>query len=278
MNVKAMTRAGSAYNEDKFSFGDDWFLMLDGATSLSGGLISEYKTNAVWLVEKITQFVENNIKNYAATADLLKQMETFLEKEFYKLGVDFSIEIEPTSSMTLVRDLDGYIEVTSIGDISTVICFKNKKLELVNDTRVKELDKQAHDEMVAIADAENISIREARAHITDVLLENRSMRNQPDGYCVVSVFDNMFESRLTNVYEKSEIEKIFVFTDGIAHYYETLNLASDYKDFISKIENKSILDVICDIREVENSDMDYNHFPRFKKSDDATLGIITFNN
>ncbi len=276
MKINAMTRAGSAYNEDKFSFGNTWFLMLDGATSLSGGLISEYKTNAVWLIEKITNFVENNVENYKETKDLLKHMEVFIVKEFNKLDVDFSIEIEPTASLTLVRDFGGQIEVTTIGDISTVVCYKDKKLELINDTRVKDLEKYAHEEMIAIAHAENISIREARPMISDILLENRAMRNQPDGYCVVSVFDNLFDSRLTNVYDKSLINKMYVYTDGIAHYYETLELASDYRDFIAKIENKSILDTISDIREVENQDMDYNRYPRFKKSDDATLGIIEF--
>ncbi len=277
MDIKAMTRAGSAYNEDKFNCGDNWFLLLDGATSLSGDVISQYKTNAVWLVEKISYFVENNIEKYKQTKDLLEHMETFLIKEFNELGVDFTEDIEPTASLVLVRELDGYIEVTTIGDASTIVCFKDNHRELIHDTRVKELDKVALDEMIAIADADNISIREARPRITDILLENRIYKNKEDGYCVISVFNNMFESRLTNVFDKQLLDKMYVFTDGVAHYYETLGLASDFRDFVGKIENKSILDVISDIREVENADMDYNEFPRFKKSDDATLGIIKFN-
>ncbi len=277
MNVKAMTRAGSAYNEDRFNYGDNWFLMLDGSTSLSGEVFSKYNTNAVWLDEKISYFIENNIQNFEVTKDLLENMETYIVEEFNKLGVDFREDAEPTASMTLVREYDEYIEVTSIGDISTVMCFKDKTAELINDTSVKELDKQALDEMIAIADAENISVREARPLITDILIENRLMKNIPGGYCVVSVFDNLFDSRLTNVYDKSVVEKIYVYTDGVAHYYETLGLALDYRDFINKIANKSILSVISDIRDVENTDMDYNMFPRFKKSDDATLGIIDFN-
>ncbi len=276
MDIKAMTRAGSAYNEDRFTCGDNWFLLLDGATSLSGDLISLYKTNAVWLVEKICVYIEKNIEKYKSTLDLLQHMEKYLIKEFEDLEIDFSEDIEPTASMVLVRDLDGKIEVTTLGDTSTVVCFKDNRMELIHDPRVKTLDKIALDEMIAIADAENISIREARPRITDILLENRLHKNKEDGYCVVSIYHNMFENRVTNVYDRQSLDKMFVFSDGVAHYYETLGLASDYKDFVNKIQNKSILDIIGEIREVENADMDYNEFPRFKKSDDATLGIIKF--
>ncbi len=276
MDIKAMTRAGSAYNEDRFNCGENWFLLLDGSTSLSGDLISLYKTNAVWLVEKISYYVENNIEKYRSTKDLLDHMEVYLGKEFNELGVDFVDEIEPTASMVLVREFGGNIEVTTIGDASTVVCFKDGNAQLIHDTRVKQLDQAALDEMIAIADAENISIREARPRITDMLIENRAYRNKEDGYCVVSIFNNMFDNRFINMFDKNLVDKMYVFSDGIAHYYETLGLATDYKDFITKIENKSILDIISDIREIENADMDYNEFPRFKKSDDATLGIIKF--
>ncbi len=277
MDIKAMTRAGSAYNEDRFNCGDKWFLLLDGATSLSGDLISLYKTNAVWLVENISSYVEKNIEKYSSTIDLLENMEKYLIEEFNELELDFDEDIEPTASMVLVRDIDGKIEVTTLGDASTIVCFKDERMELLHDTRVKDMDRYALDEMIAIADAENISIREARPRITDILIENRTYKNKEDGYCVVSIFRNMFEARITNVYDKHLLDKMFVFSDGVAHYYETLGLASDYKDFVKKIENKSILDIIGEIREVENADMDYNEFPRFKKSDDATLGIIKFN-
>ncbi len=277
MKVTAKSFAGNPYNEDRFIYGDDWFLLLDGATSLSKELISTYETNAIWLVENINYFIKNNISSEISTETLITNLTIYIKNEFDKLGVEFDKKIEPAAALMLVRIFEDTVEITSIGDC-TVIVDTAEGVELVQDTRLKVVDDYALDAMIKIAKEKNIPNSEARPFITDILLENRFKRNKPNSYVAVDISSTNFKDSLIKIFDKSIVKNIYIFSDGVARFYEIFDLAKDYKDFKNILHEKDIDTVIKELRDIENSDLDYEKYPRFKKSDDATLGIIELNN
>lgn len=277
MNVKAVSFAGMELNEDKVIYGEDYVLLLDGATSLGKNIFSNYESDGVWYVECFSKYIKNNIREDAKSCELINNAILHITEQIKNVDEKLEGNVMPSASMVLIRNLPKGLEITSIGDCSVLICFKSGKIELLQDERLPKLDGKVLKRLNDIAREKNINVVQARNEVTEDLIANRRRMNKPEGYQVLSTSEVNFNTVITEIINVDEVETIYTYSDGIAQYYDTLGIVNDFKEFAKILEKFTFEEIVEQIKTVQYEDKNFNEYPRFKISDDATIAQIKFN-
>lgn len=276
MNVCAASYPGHEINEDLVVYGDNYVLLLDGATSLAKKAFSEYDSNAKWYVEKISEYIKTHINNKISVRDLLDGAIDHMNKQFEMLHLEDTSNLKPSASSILIRQLDDMVEMTLIGDCSIVVCYKNGTNELIHDDKLSKLDSQVIQKMIRIAEENNISVAKARNEVVDDLVINRKKMNASDGYQALGFSKIDFNEVISLVVDTDKIDTIYAFSDGIAQYYDTLKIVDSVDEFVEVLKKYTFDEIVTQIKNVQQGDENFNQYPRFKLSDDATIAKINF--
>lgn len=255
---KTLAGSNNKRNEDAYFIGDDYALVLDGATSLEGEDVPKY----------IAALLQAIVRHYAKNMPL-REVVRMAIKDMKRL---YSME-SPSAAIAMARIGDEKIELLTLGDCVVIYITQYGSVkEFRNNSRLFELNANVYKKMEEISKERNISPLVARntKEIKKMLIDNRHKKNKKDGYYILDNEENALDYASYVSLDKEKIEYIILASDGLSSYYREMQIGS-INDFANNIIGDGE-QVFATLREKENADKDLEHI-RFKISDDAT-GIV----
>ena len=276
----ALTRRGTApCDEDFVRVGDGWGVLLDGATGLGEQRNPPigYGSLPQWYASTIGTSIANRMES-VHDADELRGViaRAFASAndrfaDMYGTGMDASQA--PSATLCIARHANGKVVLALLGD-SPVIVIRDGRPETHALHDLGRLDAQALEAMdiASRTSTRRLSGTEKRDAISGILVANRLMLGHSDGYWALS-------PALPDAVTHASI--VTLPDDGVTAVYGMSNGAyatiSKYGIVTEQGIDKAFRDchhasgVIADMRRVEHADMDFDRFPRFKVSDDASV-------
>lgn len=274
-NIKCLSKQGAKIkpNEDKITIIDGAAWVLDGATGITGKRITEKETDAFWYVEKINNYLINNINSSKSLKDIMKSAirevkESYTTYEGYKNldEVDY-----PCAAIALVRFNNKELEYYVMGDCTLIYKEKDKKAVEIVDKRIIELEERILNSMVKVSKEKEVSILEARKYCDNEVLDVRKMKNRSNGYWILELNEESIDNGLYGNIAISKEVSITLTSDGFSQYYDTFNLAEGYSEFIDIVKETNIDDLYNNLYLSQENDSKCNNYPRLKKRDDSSI-------
>ena len=270
--IDFISKPSRDFNEDGIITEHPIYTVFDGATSLK-----KHPNINTSEAEMLVRYLEKQLplayKHFQSFDQALKT----LSKEYFKNNHNIyqNMTHKPSVGIAAAIDTGEHFELYVLGDCEIVYLNHNEKATRFSYYGLQALDTQAINEMKKIAKEKNISIADARKHIDDILLENRSLMNRLEGYQVFTPDkDPSFEIKHKRILKRTT-KALFLYTDGFGQAFDTLKLRSGYSTlFHSKLNIDHIVD---SINKTWNRDLQLNKHPRFKPKDDITVIKITLN-
>lgn len=256
--LQSLSLPGLNKNEDLIWYDQNCVVLLDGSTSL---IRTDF--DAVWFVNEFIKLFSDELKN---TKDLCQSINCSIKKLYYvfleKIG-DKSMEYYPSASAVFIYQNNDKLQIVNLGDCTTLVF--NDDVKKIYSNEVEVFDNQVISEMVRIHEQTDSDISQIvkSDKIREMLITNRKKMNQQDGYRILSF--NMRELTEDDILEisVSEVNKVITYSDGF-------NLLEE--DFYKG--NVNLNDAYNSLRALENMDKNFNKYPRFKISDDASAVVF----
>ena len=274
--VYSYTNTLAPVNEDNCFAGEDFLFVIDGATGLYDNNLFQVGSDAQWLTGFLSKFLIKELPNKdKLLVDIVNEGVKKVCEEFDSLITDSTQKniSYPSATCTIVRINRGKLEYLIIGDSPLLIKMKSDKVEELSEFKLRKLDDIALAETVNISKQKNISISQSIVYIKDTLRKHRSLLNTPEGYNSICRDDKVASRSLYGEIVFEDVSLVVVLSDGFAQHYSLLNCSENPVDFLNQLMKKPVEELYSEIISVQNSDKDYNLYPRFKNSDDATIVI-----
>lgn len=278
--IKQITKRGSNIkpNEDKITVLENAMWVLDGATGITGSRISNRETDALWYVEEWDKYLRENIYKSKELKEIFKEGLLYVKSKYIKFkGFENLEHVDyPCAAITLVRILDNKLEYYVLGDCSLLYSSGNgKSIEIVNKGLIK-LEEIILTEMKKVAIERNISMLEARKECSEVVKNIRKLKNTDEGYWILELNEEAIAKGLYGSLEMKEGANLALLSDGFSQYYDTFNLAKDYREFLSIVSRSKIEELYNNLYKAQEEDSLCNKYSRLKKRDDTSLVYIKF--
>ena len=253
-----------SYNEDRFVVTDRLFAVIDGAS----GLTEEEKNGVGTCASRLATFVKISLQRYRG--EDVGQFLRELSRRAYAEGFDESV----SCGISVARVYEDVVRFYTVGDCEIIYRRRDGAVSRFCQTELTALDSKAICEMVRYASENNISIREARPHIQDILIQHRAMKNTPSGYSVFAPSASpSFEVKSMEI-PLSELESLYLCTDGFVPCFTELGIFRGAEELFTT--SLSVKDICLQIQKMLRQDKDFNAFPRFKLFDDITAVRLNF--
>ena len=261
MKINAKTRKSHSWNEDRFIIGDNYFIVIDGATPL-------IKNSELNLACFMVKYIKNNINKYDGS--IATRLENLSRDIYQSLNINSTDPaFLPSASIAYLEIKDDFYHIGIIGDCEVTLKKNNGEIIRCYDDSLPKLDNIALSKMKEIALSKNVNISVARKDIQDLLIKHRRMQNTSDGYRAYSVMPNYKLEELTFDIAKNDIEEIYLYSDGFADAFTHLGI---YESHLKMFEKSLDIDKeINRIKEVSFNDKNCNKHLRFKLIDDITV-------
>lgn len=267
--IEKLCETKKLYNEDFIDYGDNYAIVLDGATGLTKNIISE-TSDANWYVKTFALYLKNyiyknNVKD--AVKKALKDITKDINK--YSDHINSNLDI-PAACIALIKENKNNFELFVLGDCS-IIYGNRQNQTLITNEDIRKLDKEKIEKMILIAKEKSINVSDAYQLIIPELKNQRLLKNRTNGYYVLDIDQKAISHANYKVIPKEDIEMIILLSDGFSTYYECLELEKDYKSFFLKNYHTDVNQLYKQLRKREQEDHLLNNYPRFKISDDASI-------
>jgi len=268
MKVQYLTEKGSGIiNEDSYFVKPNYFGIFDGATGLTKYFDSNGNTGAKLASITAKEVFENNQnKPLISSFEEANIRIRGLEKN---AGIDLNNKACLWStSASVVRINDNYIEYLAIGDSPIVLVDKDNKL----NTYFIDHDLESMilwDKMIK----EGIVNKRADKRMQDQLSRTRLRSNVTYGF--LNGEKEALNFVKTANFPKENIKEILLFTDGMLIPKEKPGEPEDFNKIVGLFEEGGLENVKSYVRNLENFDPNCNKYLRFKQHDDLTAIAIT---
>lgn len=268
--------AGNIINEDMISYNDHFAMVLDGSTGLRKKELASGENIARWYVEQFRKQITIHIEDSLSLPEIVGLCIEEINLLFEQIcpGVIDKVD-EPSASITMIRERDGKLEVFSLGDCTTILTHKDQSITYIYDERVAKLDNDVIEKMIDISKEKHITILQTRDAVQEQLIVNRCKKNEENGYWILGLEKEAVQHAYYQVFDLESICYIYMLSDGIAEYYEEMDLAADYKEFIKQLQKEGAQILYKRLRKQQEEDSQCNLYPRIKPKDDASLLVLT---
>ena len=261
MKINAFTRKSHRWNEDRFIVGDNFWIVIDGATPL-------IKTKGVNLARLMVSYIKKNINKYDGR---IKERLIKLSKDMYNEFIldNYDQAYLPSASIAYVELIDGFYHVGILGDCEVTFRLKNNQVLRCFTTELARLDEISLKELVKASHDNNISVLKARKYIEDTLIKHRRLINQENGYQAYTISSNLPFKEYTYQIAENQVDEIYLYSDGFSMAFQHLKIYSDHQEMFNHT-----LDIQLEVKKIVNKaffDKNCNKYPRFKKIDDITV-------
>lgn len=279
-SIKSICILGNGINEDYLGYSETFLFVLDGATTLGKKSRAEKNQNPAAQTETEASRFVAQVGNYLQLnlSDTSRTIEDILGDAINSLSFTMSGSKEasyrnPSASISVFRRNDAILEYFGLGDCTGTISFNDGAFCMLHDDTLTELDQKVIQEMINIAKEKNIHISDARKLIEPLLIENRNKKNTKDGYWVLDSSGEGIGHGTLSTFSIEKIHSVSLMTDGFASICSTFHIAKDFAELHNRMLNEYPESLVKELFELQDTDLFYNRFPRFKHRDDATAII-----
>lgn len=265
MSIVAATRAGGSNNQDRYTIGRDFVVLLDGATSVAG----DRSHDPGWFAEQLATAIAAELTGSSTIPDAVAN-GIATTRDAYGL----TTETSPTSTVAVARWSRGELETYVLGD-SPVIVLRADGTEVVHEDH-----RLAH-----VAAAERAAYRDSlaagrgydathRATLVELQAEQARRRNQHGGYWIAGTDPAAGHHGILHTTALDDIKAVMLASDGVAR--DRHSTAARWRDLYAEAIEHGPDHVLRDIHDAETSDSDGRRWPRAKRHDDKTLVVVPF--
>ena len=270
MVVTTAIRKSHYYNEDRIIIGNSYFMVCDGATSLYNSGISP--TEGSWFVSFIKKHLR---KNHTNIIEELNSISQKAYKEFFKLSENYDdVLYFPSAGLAWAEIKNSKLYVYTIGDCEAVIRTKDNRIIQHLLPSLPELDKKALEAINKTKEEKQVTIKKATELCKDILVANRKLMNQKNGYTVYTISDKPNFEFACSEYDINELSEVYLYTDGITQAFDELQIYPSYQEMFS--QSIDLNEEIKKIVKRAYEDKYCNFYPRFKTIDDIAIIKIVF--
>lgn len=261
-------------NDDAFGYRDNAAVVLDGATGL-GEKLMPGPSDAAWLARfganRILSYVGDGADARDAVTVALFDAHTSFERLRRRAPAE-PYETPYASLMLAVPD-DAGLELLWYGDCAVILLRPEGTAEIVGEALAKRAREAARVRALADSKGEAAAGAGVRESFLPALRAARNLVNTPRGGYLfgpdVTAADHAATAHVAIV----PGTLLLLVTDGF------LALASDYGRYdgaslIAAARDRGLEALGRELRAIEDGDPEGRHFPRFKKSDDATAVLL----
>ena len=228
------------YNNDIINNIDNFYYVMDGATSLFNDNIFSNKSD----LYEYMQSLKRNISNCDNIVNSIKNGIIKTNKDIYNI-MDIEEYILPTFTIAAVKEYSNYIEFYLLCDCLISILYKDGLIENVWDDRYT-LFKKKYKKNLQDIDNLNLNVFETFKLKRPIWEEMRKFANKDNGYPVGSTRETSIDKGIIKKINKDKIDKILICSDGL---YSEFGIPLDKNYFekdilevkISKTDNKDDL-------------------------------------
>lgn len=272
-NIRVLCQPGQEINEDHNSVSDQYLLALDGATGLYEQHVTKEPSDARWLALRGAEEISRRLAEcHEPISEICREAALALQKEFASFAApDFPKAAYPSAGVAALRLCGETLEYYGLGDLTTLLHYKDGKVQIIHNNQLSQLDRKVLTEMVRLAQESGETVAAQREKVQDLLRQNRDLRNRADGYMI---FDPSAEGAALGTslrWPAKEIRSAAILSDGVADAVPVYGMAPDYTTFLSRLEQEGPEAVYAELRRIQQGDPAFNHYPRFKQADDATV-------
>lgn len=173
----------------------------------------------------------------------------------------------PSSTVAVVRVTHTHVESLVLAD-SPVVVDLSHGVDVMSDQGVENV---AHAEREA-ALAAPAGSQEKAARMSDLVRAQRLVRNTPGGYWIAGTNPDAADHGVERSWPREDVRRFAAMTDGTSCLVEIYQ-AMSWEELLNTAR-KDITDVITHVRDLEETDPEGLRWPRYKKSDDATIAYV----
>jgi hypothetical protein len=173
----------------------------------------------------------------------------------------------PSSSLAILREQDQRVEYLLLFD-SVIVLDGTSGLTIVSDRRVDAVAQEEH-----LATRTHPIGSPAHQDRVQALIEaQRPHRNQPGGYWVAAAKPTAAYQAVTGSWPNDQVSCAALLSDGVSCLVE-LYAVVDWTELLGILHQHGPTHVISRVREAEDADPTGARWPRYKRSDDATVAF-----
>jgi hypothetical protein len=232
-------------NEDYAVCGNEWAVVLDGATA-PAGVDSGCIHDVPWLVRHLAAAVTRRILLDSVSLPDLLAASIEETRKAHAATCDLANPDSPSSTISIVRIRDGAIDYLTLGDSPIVIRAAGQDLAAITDDRLGHLPG-------------------GRPYTLELV---RSLRNQPGGFWVASTDPEAAYRAVTGSRPFGEGAEVGIFTDGVSRLVESYGY--EWEHVFSVLETGGPGGVIALVRAAELE----RPLQGVKQHDDATAVLM----
>lgn len=275
-NVQFYTHSEKETNEDAYGITDTAIFVLDGATGLSKKEYMHPQSDAFWLVKEIQTALLNHWDPCDSPITILKETQKQLSLRYHQVADQQISSAEmPSACIAMFYEHQDEIHFFGMGDCYGIIELTNGETKIFSDPVLEKLDHAALEQMKKVSNEKQIPFLEARKYIQQQLLDNRMMRNKPNGYHALDLEWSNFEEIPIHRWKKKDVKRLLCASDGfyeIMHY----NIIQDPKELLDHLSTHSE-ELIQQLFHAQEADAQAILCPRFKLRDDCTFVYVEVN-
>lgn len=266
-----------SYCEDALYVCDKFAFLLDGATCIADN-ITECETDAVWFVNEWKKFLIEALKENKDLINILNIGTSIIYKKYMSYPGADKKEDKPSSSISIIRERENYLEYYTLMDSVILLRMKNGKTIYLIDNRLQNLDDINLNILKSIAKRKGKKINECLPEIYPYILENRKKMNTPFGYGALSLSTDGLNTAIQGKFNLTEIKDIMLFSDGFAESYDLFGIYKNSFEIIECVSNNDLNNEVNRLLSEQNKDPYCEKYIRNKKTDDISIIYVSFEN
>ena len=272
MNYYSFTRPGREWNEDRCYVCKDFGFVLDGATTLVPQHYTTFATDAEWLADTWSTYLQNTLSNTTISLqDIVRQGIIRIAKQYKTIAKDRPIEDFPSTTIAIFRIVDDRIEYFYLGDSPILLLSKGGIVaELLTDG-TSRLD--TINQMIIHQTSPNTnSMIEKYTLDHDCVTATRLCKNQscPGGYYIVSDTTKAVDHASCGIIPKDVVDAIVLVSDGYAQIYDLFCILN-IKEMFGLDTPQKAEKYYQKLFKAQTKDHDAIRYPRFKIRDDSSI-------
>lgn len=268
MNIAFETLGGSPErpNEDWVAANPTSVIVLDGVTA-PRVVAPGCHHSVAWFTQnlggRLLMALDEGTGMTKALGDAIDQVA-----DLHRDSCDLTSPGVPAAAVAMLRKAGNDLEWLVLADTAIVVDTLDG-LRVTCDTRVEN----AAPEALARTREAAIGTPEHQAAVARMSVEQLKMRNVPGGYWVAAADREAADNAFTGCVPVSEVRRVAIFTDGASRAVDTFG-EMDWAACLDYLQEHGPRGLIRHVRQIEEGDPDGRKWPRFKKSDDATVAVI----
>lgn len=283
-SIKHISKPGNIINEDYVGYSDTFLYVLDGATGLGNRKPNEKDTEASRFVSHIGESLQSCLADFSKDIkDILvkavKKQDDSDERTFSAFDSESSEFMEyssgqaylsPSASISIFRINGTFLEYYGLGDCTATIQFQDGSIRIIHDDAITLMDQKVIEIMAELARKKGVTVRDAKNEIIPLLIENRNKKNIQEGYWSLDATGIGIAHGIHLNFPLQEVKSVSLMSDGFAQICETFYLVRNFEELHEKMTREDLADMVQELFDIQDTDPDYNQYPRFKHRDDTT--------